>query len=934
MSSQVSSTKSRVFWLGMHKILTHTELPRLRQLGYEVFNPPYLSNVYDQSANLHWNAEQPTTLPPDVFKKLSTYNFFYNAIAPDIAELLNEYFDAAIVTISPTWLSALMRVFKKKLIYRTYGQTYQVCAHLVGEKVWLDILENDKFHVVPFAEETLVCEHRWFVDRCTIIPYTLSEDVFPLENTWGLRGINDELIVSVPNIRHPYYGAMYEHLNVHFPGPHLRMYGVQPEPLNDVRVAGTLPREEVLRTFQRAAGYFYPYHDANVCYLPPIEMMTIGGPVVYVEGSLLHRFFKGRTPGLARGLDEQRKMLDRLRARDRVLIREIITSQREIYERYHPRSVNPIFDAAFQRLLDSDPPQSRFESAGGRIAVTGHSRRSEEIWLLCHWPGHMIHEHVATGSMYALDGISRVITKVIAALLATTDYTLVATCYSYQAPIMTSYFYSHLKAGRMQLYILDPGNLYSSTGEMKGRFDRDDILAFVLSRQFRPKSAEEAGITTAAIQVAGRLRLAAELNSRAMISAVFVPHYYHFSEACLVQQKMVFYVPDYMPHFYPGIAFEGDLARDAENAAMGRAIADRASAVLVNSVFTANYLPDSDLKVAKEKIRLAPMPLLNGELPVLSEDDYLQLEHLTGNRPYLFYPTANRPNKELSFLLHVFHESRKQRPELRLVLTCNLSDYKPVEDTANQLGLSYLGDPHRADIILLPGATESRLRWLYEHAEAICFTSTMEGNFPPQIIEAMHYGTPVVATRLQHIVDVLGEDTDYLLLCSSKHLPDFISNLRLVFRSRDVVLDRQRLAARQVFRWNNRVAFEYAISQLFQEVAGGRCGHVPAEPHIYGEDFLPFGLLARVRRALADSLSDHDFSYRVHDLILRRTPQSQIVDKHVDILSDGTSREELLIRILGSCDEFEWQDEDEVTYVRQELSKGIKARRGWAQVSA
>lgn len=39
-------TKKRIFWLGMHKVLSQTELPHLRALGYEVFNPPYLSSVY------------------------------------------------------------------------------------------------------------------------------------------------------------------------------------------------------------------------------------------------------------------------------------------------------------------------------------------------------------------------------------------------------------------------------------------------------------------------------------------------------------------------------------------------------------------------------------------------------------------------------------------------------------------------------------------------------------------------------------------------------------------------------------------------------------------------------------------------------------------------------------------------------------------------
>ena len=196
----------RLFWLGMHKVLTKTELPRLRQLGYEVFNPPYLSTIYDQSANMEWDKDQPSTLPAEVFQRLSQYNFFYNHIEPEIAELLNTYFDAVLVTISPHWLAPVLNTFRKKIIYRTYGQTYQICAHLDRVCVSSSICwKRSEFYFVPFAEETLLGEHRWLTDRCTIVPYTLPDDIYGYENTWEHIEHNGEIMVNVPNIDHPYY---------------------------------------------------------------------------------------------------------------------------------------------------------------------------------------------------------------------------------------------------------------------------------------------------------------------------------------------------------------------------------------------------------------------------------------------------------------------------------------------------------------------------------------------------------------------------------------------------------------------------------------------------------------------------------------------------------------------------------------------------------
>src|SRR5205823_5769956 len=109
---------ARIFWLGAHQLLVNTELARLRQLGYEVFNPPYLSHVLDQSALTSWNRGQPSTLPPDVFERLASYNFFYNTLDPEIADILNDYFDAVIVTIVARWVMEILRVFRGPILFR------------------------------------------------------------------------------------------------------------------------------------------------------------------------------------------------------------------------------------------------------------------------------------------------------------------------------------------------------------------------------------------------------------------------------------------------------------------------------------------------------------------------------------------------------------------------------------------------------------------------------------------------------------------------------------------------------------------------------------------------------------------------------------------------------------------------------------------------
>lgn len=348
----MTDKKNRIFWLGMHVVLTKTELPRLRELGFEVFNPPYNSKVYDQSANRNWDADQPTSLPRSVFKELSEYNFFYNRISSRIATLLNEYFGTIIVTINPDWLEQILKVYNGRIIYRIYGQPYSISDAMWARRCFRSIQERDNFWIMPHCYETTVDEHDWLKERMRVVPYTLPLDVFDYRDTWAEQDHHiSEIMVSCPNIDNAYYKTYYNRINQYFKQPYIRMYGIQPRSIPDQRVVGTIPRNDLLKAYQRSAGYLYLYEERNVCYLPPIEMMTVGGPVIYLPGSLLARFFSKNEPGLALdNFDAQRKLSWLIKG-DKSFINDVIESQNSVRLRYAPEYVDPIFDSTFQELL-------------------------------------------------------------------------------------------------------------------------------------------------------------------------------------------------------------------------------------------------------------------------------------------------------------------------------------------------------------------------------------------------------------------------------------------------------------------------------------------------------------------------------------------------------------------------------------------------------
>lgn len=350
----------RIFWLGAHKLLVGTELARLRELGYEVYNPPYLSHISDQSVAPVWNRGQASTLPPEVFEKLSRHNFFYSAVTPEIADLLNGYFDAVVVTIVARWAAEILRVYRGPCIFRAYGQTHLLSDEFEDCGVRELVESRDDFHFSPHSQETLDQEAEWLKARATVVPYCLPADVFDHRGAWAASGTRSgDILVTAPNVLgNPFHRAHYDFLKEFFHQRHFRYCGVQLVDIRDEAVVGSLDRETQIRMFTQASGYLYTYRDPRVCYLPPIEMIVMGGPVAYFGGSLLARYVGKGGPGEAGTVTEAHRIVDRLRAGDPVLVREITESQKPVAALYDPAHVWPIFDAEMARMVGDRKPAS------------------------------------------------------------------------------------------------------------------------------------------------------------------------------------------------------------------------------------------------------------------------------------------------------------------------------------------------------------------------------------------------------------------------------------------------------------------------------------------------------------------------------------------------------------------------------------------------
>ena len=764
----------RVFWLGMHHVLKKTELPRLRALGYEVFNPAYISPLYDQSADRRVDWDQSTTLPADAFTKLLAHDFFYTTVPAEIGEILNAYFDAVIVTIHAGWLKSILDVYHGRIIYRVYGQPWSLAEHLIAVDAWKKMIERSDVQIVPFAAESVEFEHPWFLERCTRpVPYQLPDDVFSYTSTWSAGRQRSEVGVSIPNIEDPYYSEVYHRFQA-YPEQFFRILGPQRGLPADPRVMGRMDRDNFLRRLGEFAGYFYPYTD-NVCYLPPIEMMQVGGPVVYLAGSLLARFGDPRAPGLAGSRDDALRKLEKLIARDKTFADEVISAQEPIRRRYDRALVQPIFDEVFCALLGSPTENFPRSVLGAVVAPSLQSRigRREVLAVPLHHQGLF---SFVRGKPSAFEGIPRVVDMIIDLIVSKTAMHVIVSCTPEDEPLFNDFFKVHVLSNRLSIYVVS----FAENTEAGRNSSR---LAFV---NF--------------------------LNSDAvLVRSVFVPHYYIFPECLLLKSSVTLYLPDYLPYLMPEATFEASREADALNKQIGVAFAQAASRILTNSQFTKEYLSEAGFVAPDElaKVVVAPLPLLGRKrADPLSEWETLDMRRKIDGRPFLFYPTANRPNKKLAFFMHLLAHLRLSRPNLCAVMTCDLRSVPEVADVVAALDLANA-------LVLYPGSSDGQMRWFFENTAALCLTSVAEGNFPPQVLEALSYKAPVVATRLPTIMELGFQELEGLLLCEPLNLADFADKLDLAIDCRSQVISRQASFFERLRCRDPKDAIEARLGEIF-----------------------------------------------------------------------------------------------------------------------
>ncbi len=712
---------TRILWVGCHKLLVKTELVALRDLGFEVYRPTYLSEIYDQSAILEVDSN-PSSLPLEVLQIFNSTNFFYDPISEEVSKVINEYFDACIVTISPNWLKNLAVAFEGKLIYRTFGQPYSLSVEFETIGLTRELINRDNFFFLPHSLKSLEFEHAWLISRAKEVPYWIEDDVFKLEDTWSPSVSEGAVGLLCPNVENNYYKDHYKYLQRNFQKDFYRIFGVQRKKQSESWFKGTLDREKLLEEFQGLSGFQYTYYEKNTCYLPPIEAAVIGVPILYPKGSLLSKYIGLNGPGEWEDEEQANWLAKRLLDKDASFIQEVISAQEVLKNLYRKEKCLPIFRDTFNTIINLD-------------VIIEEETKDEQVIVPFYFPGKVISFN---GEIYSsAEGIPKVVKFYVDTLL-NEGYKVSILVEDYQLADTWGYF-NQCRRDNLASIIstrsntLVPKLVIGVTRSLKpivkrlpGQFQNRIYASW---RNFKTKFSA---------QIEGEV--IAEIGKTSSKTTALFPHYYHFRSLHNLDTHIpvILYLPDYIPHLFPS-KFQHEIDNYEDE---GKLISKRAKIVITNSMSTERYLPKTALAVDPSKIRVFPLPRLGG-------GNTPKPNPLLAGKHFFFYPTQFRPNKRIDLLFQAFELVSVKR-EIYLVLTGNLHSVPDLKKRFDELE-----NECKAKIFFIGLVSDSEMDWLYENCQAVVVSSESEGNFPTQLTEAIYFGRPFIASNMEVVLEGL-----------------------------------------------------------------------------------------------------------------------------------------------------------------------------------
>lgn len=345
----------RLLWIVNHKTLLQSEVPLLRELGWEVFVPKiFPPPEHWRSGATTWDHDNDLTISVTDLETLNSHNFYEGSWTPKVRRIVKSQFGAVVSAFSAflSPLSNSARHFPGKIIARPFGLAksgrYSEHFSTGAGKELPKLLQKcgSRFQFGQAYDSISGVEPPVLANRSRTIGLSLPDETISHTNTW--RGGGEKPLFLCPDVHTAYYSKLYALIKNEFGDcPHLIM-GRQITEQRDKSVLSYVSHDDLWDLYKNIPVFVYPSGEPRHVHYSPLEAMVVGAPVLYLEGALLDSLAGSRLPGACKSFPDMRKKMLALVQGDDSLRKEIVTSQKVILEQFSEDLVKEQWQSALE----------------------------------------------------------------------------------------------------------------------------------------------------------------------------------------------------------------------------------------------------------------------------------------------------------------------------------------------------------------------------------------------------------------------------------------------------------------------------------------------------------------------------------------------------------------------------------------------------------
>lgn len=366
----------RILWILNHKTLMKFEVPLLRKLGYEVYMPK--KPPFDISVDVDWESDKLLSIPQKELDILNEFDFYEDIMTPEVARVMNQYFDIAMFIHTPCTIESMVDWFKGVLVLRAYGRMQcegsytDVIIQSLGLGYYKKIETlGSRFVFGESYKGISKKECDFFRNHTMYMPIGLPS--CEINDRWD--DTEKKVLFICPRIKDGggLFESKYKTFKNNFKNIPHDIGGAQPiEVLNDPSVLGYLPQEKYDKLYPSHSCLFYDSTEPNHITYPPLEAVRCGLPVLFMAGGMLDSLGGKNLPGRCTSIAEARKKAKRLIAGDEALAKKIRSSQPVLLEKFSMKYCLPFWKEAM----------SKIETHVGEVSCAFYGRNKKRLCVV------------------------------------------------------------------------------------------------------------------------------------------------------------------------------------------------------------------------------------------------------------------------------------------------------------------------------------------------------------------------------------------------------------------------------------------------------------------------------------------------------------------------------------------------------------------------